>query len=63
MSNYLLTHKAVEDLSDIWNYTYYKWSESQADKYYRLIIDSCKEISENPNLGKSYFNVSEGLLG
>lgn len=38
MSNYLLTYKAVEDLSDIWNYTCFKRTESQVDIYYRLII-------------------------
>ena len=45
MSRYFLSNKAVEDLSDIWNYTYEVWSEQQADKYYGLLIDSCDEIS------------------
>ena len=33
MANYSLTKKAVQDLKQIWNYTYDNWSESQADKY------------------------------
>ena len=32
------TNNAVQDLSDIWSYTAETWSESQADKYYKLII-------------------------
>ncbi len=32
MKKYLLTNKAVRDLSDIWNYTFNNWSEFQADK-------------------------------
>ena len=33
MAKYKLTNKAVEDLSDIWNYTFDHWSERQADFY------------------------------
>ncbi|WJS94125.1 type II toxin-antitoxin system RelE/ParE family toxin [Flavobacterium johnsoniae] len=63
MAKYYLTNKAVEDLADIWNYTFDEWSEKQADKYYLLLLDSCQEVAENPNLGKKYDNVSEKLLG
>ena len=35
MAKHKLTNKAVEDLTEIWNYTYDKWSEYQADKYYQ----------------------------
>lgn len=31
MGKYKLTNKAVNDLTEIWNYTCYKWSENQAD--------------------------------
>ena len=54
MPDYKLTHKAVEDLTGIWNYTVEKWSEKQADKYYRLLIDNFDELSRNPGLGRSY---------
>ncbi|MEN2490264.1 type II toxin-antitoxin system RelE/ParE family toxin [Flavobacterium sp. B11] len=63
MAKYYLTNKAVEDLADIWNYTFDEWSEKQADKYYWLLLDSCQEVAENPNLGKKYENVTEKLLG
>ncbi|TPG31818.1 type II toxin-antitoxin system RelE/ParE family toxin [Flavobacterium pectinovorum] len=63
MAKYHLTKKAVLDLNEIWNYTYEEWSESQADKYYMLLLDSCQEIAENPNLGKKYNIVINGLLG
>jgi toxin ParE1/3/4 len=38
MTKFYLTNKAVEDLTDIWNYTLENWSERQADKYYDLLI-------------------------
>jgi len=63
MAKYNLTNKAVEDLSKIWDYTLKKWSEQQADIYYGMLISSCEEIADNPNLGKSYEGISPYLLG
>lgn len=63
MANYQLTNKAVEDLSKIWDYTFDKWSEKQADKYYNTLISNCKEIANNPTLGKKYDGISRQLFG
>ncbi|HMR88881.1 MAG TPA: type II toxin-antitoxin system RelE/ParE family toxin [Saprospiraceae bacterium] len=63
MSKFQLTYKAIEDLSDIWNYTFDTWSESQADKYYQELINKCKEISENPKDGKIYEGIWKLLKG
>lgn len=63
MIKYYLTNKAVEDLSNIWNYTFDEWSERQADKYYQELIDSFREITENPNVGKNYAEIRSDLYG
>ena len=63
MAKYILTNKAVDDLTQIWNYTFDEWSESQADKYYHMILDNCEEIANCPNSGKNYSDVIENLLG
>ena len=63
MANYYLTNKAVDDLSKIWNYTFDNWSEQQADKYYQMLLDNCKEIAENPNIGKNYERIVSQLFG
>ncbi len=63
MALYRLTNKAVEDLSEIWNYTFDNWSEDQADKYYLSLINNCEEISENPGLGKSYAGIVKSIYG
>lgn len=63
MAKYLLTNKAVEDLSKIWNYTYEFWSENQADNYYELIVKTCIELAETPALGKKYPEVSSEIFG
>jgi len=38
MGKYKLSNKAVDDLTQIWNYTFNKWSEKQADKYYNMLF-------------------------
>ena len=63
MAKYYLTNKAVEDLTEIWNYTYEQWSERQADNYYQMLLDNCGDISENPDLGKNYEGITPNLLG
>lgn len=63
MAKFHFTHKAVEDLTEIWNYTLVTWSEKQADKYYNLLLSACSELAKKPNLGKKYEIVSAGLLG
>ena len=63
MAKYKLTIKAVDDLSNIWNYTLEIWSEKQADKYYNMLVDSFNEIARNPKLGKNYSDIIENILG
>lgn len=63
MAKYYLTNKAVEDLTNIWNYTFEEWSESQADNYYALLLEAFQDISDNPELGKNYEGIAKGVSG
>lgn len=63
MAKYVLSRQAIEDLTEIWMYTCSTWSDIQADKYYELLTGAFVTISNNPDLGKSYDDVSIGLLG
>ena len=63
MAKVILRRQAIEDLNNIWDYTFEKWSEKQADKYYSIIKMACNWIGENPNIGKEYEGISENLLG
>jgi toxin ParE1/3/4 len=58
-----LTKRTVDDLAEIWNYTYDTWSESQADKYYHLLLNQCQEIADGRIIGKSYTEISDDLYG
>lgn len=63
MGKYTLTNKAVEDLGDIWNYTFDRWSEQQADRYYQQLLDDCQETADNPRTGKNYDRIDSRLNG
>lgn len=63
MANYKLTKKAVQDLKQIWNYTFDNWSEYQADKYYKELLNHCSKIAKDPILGKQYGFLIKGLKG
>ena len=63
MAKFKLTNNAVKDLSDIWNYTFDTWSESQADKYYQLILNACGAIAKKPQQGKVYEEIYPDLKG
>ena len=63
MPKYVLSRQVIKDLTGIWMYICSTWSEVQADKYYELLTGAFIPISNNPDLGKSYDDVSIGLLG
>ena len=63
MASYILTNKAVEDLSTIWDYTFELWSEPQADRYYNMLLDSCKDLAYSRVFGKHYPEISKEIFG
>lgn len=63
MASYTLTNKAVLDLSSIWDYTVDAWSESQADKYYFMLLDTCQDIADGKVSGKNFPEINTEILG
>ncbi len=63
MANYRLTHSSKRDLNEIWEYTLNKWSLTQADKYYKLLVESFQKLADNPTYGRSYEVVDAKLMG
>ncbi len=53
MAKVVFRQKAIDDLNNIWNYTFEKWSENQADKHYTILKMACNGIGENPEIGKN----------
>ena len=63
MAKYIITNKAVDDLTNIWDYTYEVWSENQADKYYNELLEDCQTLADNQNYGKNYDEISLEIFG
>ena len=57
---YRISKKAVSDLEEIWLYTVEKWSVTQADRYYDLILDEVNYICKNSDAGKSMEHIRKG---
>jgi len=58
--SYKLSVKALEDIENIWLYTFENWSLEQADRYIDLIFDEIEYICENPNSGKDFSHGRKG---
>jgi len=63
MAKIIFRQEAINDLSNIWDYTLQKWSEKQADHYYSIIKLACHQIGLNPILGKEYNRINDKLQG
>jgi toxin ParE1/3/4 len=60
MTRYIISEKATEDLEQIWQYTYFRWSENQADKYYNLLTEKIEFIAQNATIGRKIDEIKEG---
>ena len=63
MAKVIFRREAIDDLNDIWNYTFDEWSEKQADKYYESLEFACLQLGQNPELGHEYDGINKNLLG
>jgi toxin ParE1/3/4 len=59
-ASYLIRQKALDDLDTIWQYTYFQWSQKQADKYYNLLIDKILFLAVNTDAGRKIDYIKAG---
>ena len=52
MSLYRLRPRAASDLEAIWDYTFEKWSKTQADSYYNDIISTLDNLASGALRGR-----------
>jgi toxin ParE1/3/4 len=56
-TKYRISKAASRDLDGIWEYTLYKWSKEQADRYYNLIMNEIQFIASDLTSGKQMDHV------
>jgi toxin ParE1/3/4 len=57
---YIISTKATEDLERIWRHTYFQWTESQADKYYNMLLEKIAFIAINVAIGRRIDDIMTG---
>lgn len=62
-NKFSLSKKAVEDLSGIWEYTIQAWSETQADKYYYMLLGVCQDLADGTTTARQYPEIHPDLFG
>jgi toxin ParE1/3/4 len=62
-NNFILSKKAVEDLSGIWDYTVHTWSETQADKYYYMLLGACQDLADGKAAARQYPELHTDIFG
>lgn len=60
MSRYVLSPAAQADLEEIWDYTYERWSDDQAETYVREIQRAIELVADNPLIGRSCEEIRTG---
>lgn len=58
--NFRISQKALQDLDDIWLYTFANWSKEQADRYYNLLMDEIEFLSKEIHSGRSIGYIKTG---
>jgi toxin ParE1/3/4 len=57
---YKISYEALNDIEEIWYYTYQNWSIDQADRYYDLLLNEIEYLSTYPQSGKSVDYIRDG---
>lgn len=56
----VILEEAINDLEEIWLYTFETWSLEQADRYHDLIYKEIKFIATRPDYGKNQNHIRAG---
>ena len=56
----IIREEAIQDLEEIWLYTFTTWSQEQADRYHSLIIKEIDFLALKPESGKTLDHLRKG---
>ena len=61
-TKYRISEATINDLDGIWEYTFFRWSKEQADRYHNLIMNEVEFIAENISSGNPMNHIKDGYL-
>ena len=56
----VILEEAIQDLEEIWLYTFVTWSQEQADRYHLLITKEFLYLASKPESGKKLDHLRKG---
>ena len=56
----VILEEAIQDLEEIWFYTFTNWSHEQADRYHLLITKEIEFLATRPGSGKMLDHLRNG---
>ncbi|WP_105404560.1 type II toxin-antitoxin system RelE/ParE family toxin [Neorhizobium sp. T7_12] len=62
LQGYTLSPRARSDLEKIWRYSFQTWSRSQADEYYRELVDAMSDLAGELKRGKPIDHIRSGYF-
>lgn len=62
MADYALSNQADRDLTEIYIFTYQKFSPVKADSYLLALDETFLNLAENPHLGKQIDSIRKGYF-
>ena len=62
MTGYVLSPRAIEDLSEVWDFSADRWGADQADRYVRQIATACRDLAEDRRKGRDAGNIRAGYF-
>lgn len=62
MTVYVLSPRAIEDLSEIWDFSADRWGVDQEDRYVRQIATACRDLAEDRRKGRDAGDIRAGYF-
>jgi toxin ParE1/3/4 len=62
VTGYVLSPRAIDDLSDIWDYSEKHWGADHADRYVRQIATACRDLAGDRLRGRDAGDIRAGYF-
>jgi toxin ParE1/3/4 len=60
MTSYVLSHRALADIEEIWDYTERRWDADQAERYSRVLKEGIEQVVRDSRRGRPCDHIRPG---